>query len=101
MYLRKLILPVVAIVLSLCLTVVFTAGYVRYSIDQNNKNIAVAEQQAVATAIQKNNQMLCSVIVTVNESTKGASDVNHKSNSYSIRLQQDFEKLDKGYKCGK
>jgi hypothetical protein len=100
MSLRQLIVPIVAAILALFLVIGFTVGYVQYSINQNTNNIKIAQQRAVAIAIQKNNQLLCGVITVVNQSTKGASDSNHSSNSYSLRLQNDFNILDRDYKCG-
>ena len=96
MQLRQLIIPLVSGIMAVFLLLGFTVGYVQYSINENNRNINIAEQ----TAIQKNNQLLCGVITTLNQSTKDASDANHSVNSYSIRLQVDFKQLDNEYKCG-
>jgi len=92
---RAFIKPIVSGFVAICVLIAFMVGYVQVSITNNNRNIVIAEQQA----IERNNQLLCGVIILVNSSTTGASDVNHNKNSYSLRLQEDFKKLDKSYKC--
>lgn len=93
---KTFLIPVAAILIAMVLQVGVTVGYVQYSINRNNANIVVAEQ----TAIQKNNQKLCGVVVLINQSAKGSSNANLKPNSYTLRLRKDFEMLDREYTCG-
>jgi hypothetical protein len=93
---KTFLIPIAAILIAMIFQVGVTVGYVQYSINRNNTNIIVAEQEA----IQKNNQKWCNVLVLVNQSAKGASNANLKPNSYTLRLRKDFEMLDREYKCG-
>lgn len=97
---KSIVVPIVSFVIAFFILISAGIWYTQFSIDQNNRNIAIAEQQAVREAIQRNNQLFCGVIVVINESSKGATVTTKNKNSYGLRLEEDFQKLDKEYKCG-
>lgn len=101
---KSFLWPVVSAVVFLLIYLAANTGISYYNTTQNiNHNNSVQqhiEQVAIQRAIEDNNKKLCDVFVTINKSSEGASHANHKQNSYSQRLEQDFKKLAREYKCG-
>jgi len=101
---RGLLVPVVSAVIFLLVYLAANTGISYYNttqnISHNNYVQQKVEQVAIQRAIEDNNKKLCDVFITINKSSEGASHANHQHNSYSQRLEADFKKLAKEYKCG-